>query len=291
MTPDGSTIIYRCLSGPFLRPGVASDIYSIAQGQTQPTQLTHGPLINSWPWVSPDGRSIVYISTSWSDAGSHVCVMDMQGRNSHQLTFGNCADSAPSYSRDGNKIIFMRAARHRPYSMGGMIWDDWDVWDMNTDGSSLRQLTFSRFYGIDPPYFSPNGKHILFAATFNDGRSPKLLNCLLTCDILDNGAATKPNVVPIPLFTKDWAYDSQPSYSPDGSTIAFCSRRSRRPFYGYEIWTTGIDGTNLRQITHAGSLIEHPIFSPDGNFIYYWEPMGGLWRRDADGSNPKELVP
>jgi Tol biopolymer transport system component len=295
ISPDGSTIVFNEMSGPNLAPGVAFDIYSIKADGSGLTQLTSGPIVRSSPWFSPDGRSIVYVSAAPDDQGSNVCVMDRDGHNPRQLTFGhkiNCI--TPSYSQDGSKIIFACAARHRLYSMGGLIWGDWDIWDMNADGSSLRQLTFERYYQVDPPYISPEGKHVLFGADLNTGSADtfRSWHSLLIFDILKDGSAANLRQLHLPTTLTEWNYDGQPSLSPDGATIVFTSLRISRPTpFDYEIWTAGIDGTNLRQITHNQSRSQNPIFSPDGKFIYYWIPTGGLWRMAADGSDPRKLVP
>ena len=72
--------------------------------------------------------------------------------------------------------------------------------------------------------------------------------------------------------------DYDPSFSPDGSSIAFASNRS-----GYfEIWVCGRDGANPRQLTSFGGPdVGSPRWSPDGRHIAF----------DAQpGSNPDIYV-
>jgi TolB protein len=47
-----------------------------------------------------------------------------------------------------------------------------------------------------------------------------------------------------------------PSWSPDGSMLAFVSNRSGTA----EIWTINADGSNLRQLTNAGQYVRFPIW-------------------------------
>jgi Tol biopolymer transport system component len=291
-SPDGSTIIFAALDAPYLAPGVASDIFRVGTDGSALTQLTRSSICYS-PWFSPDGRSIVYISASSGEQGCHVCVMDNDGRNLRQVTFGDNIDGTPSYSRDGSKIIFTRSARYRPYSMGGWISDNWDIWEMNAGGSSMRQLTFARYYSIDPPYLSPDGKHALFGAcpAFSPSQNVNPMDVLYSLDISVDGSATNLRPVPLAASQPNLEYDGDPSFSLDGFTIVFSSLRDSRPSpYDYEVWTAGIDGTNLRQITHNRFRSLYPIFSPDGKAVYYWMP-DGLWRMAADGSNAKRLAP
>jgi TolB protein len=242
------------------------------------------------PWPSPDGRSIVYVASD--DQACRICVMDRDGRNSRQLTTSDRFDFGPSYSPDGSKIIFARAARHRPAHWGGMTWDQWDIWQVNADGSALRQLTFGRYYSADEPYFNPDGKHVVFGADV--GEAFRSSHKLLIFDVGRDGSAVNLREVPLPPQPEKRKYDGDPSFSPDGSRIIFTSLRvSRASPYDYEIWTAGIDGTNLRQITHNSSRNQNPVFSPDGKFIYSTISgldLYGLWRTRADGSDARRLI-
>lgn len=291
VSSDGSTMFFTIFSELPLRPGVSSDLYSMKINGSNLKQLTSGPLRKYWPWISTDGQSIVYISTSTEDQGSHVVVIDIDGHNPRQLTSGDFADATPSYSRDGSKVIFARAARNRPYSMGGMVLDEWDIWEINSDGSSMRQLTFGRYYNLDAPYFSPDGKHVLFGATTSiasgDGFTTR--HDLFIFDLQQDGSATNLRRVPLPSDPSGRNYDGQPSFSPDGATVVFTSLRVSGPIYDYEIWKANLDGTNLQQITHNQSQNKDPIFSPDGKFIYFWN--SDLWRIEANGSNPMRILP
>jgi Tol biopolymer transport system component len=96
-----------------------------------------------------------------------------------------------------------------------------------------------------------------------------------------------------------------PTWSPDGTKIAFTSNRGGR----YEIWVMNADRTSLFRLTTAyydpllGAAIEQkvPAWSPDGRFIAYWAGVEGtdprtnlprdVWIMNADGSEQRRLVP
>jgi Tol biopolymer transport system component len=221
--------------------------------------------------------------------------MNRDGSDIRQLTFGDMSDCMPSYSPDGKRIFFARSARLRGYSMGGEKWDDWDVWEMNADGSAVRQLTYGRYYGVDSPHLSPDGKHVLFAADIPSGPGEKLSlsHSLLMFDVDPDGFGTKPRAVPLPpdQSNRNYKYDGDPSFSPDGSSIVFTSLRvSRDSPFDYEIWTCKVDGTGLRQITHNQSRDRNPMFSPDMKYIYY-RSTEGLWRLNLNDNSSKQLAP
>lgn len=71
-------------------------------------------------------------------------------------------------------------------------------------------------------------------------------------------------------LTHDSAYDGEPSYSPDGSKIAFSSKRSG----GYRIWVMNANGTGAQMLSWEASS-GRPSWSPDGQRIAF----------HADGNN------
>jgi Tol biopolymer transport system component/predicted amidohydrolase len=83
------------------------------------------------------------------------------------------------------------------------------------------------------------------------------------------------------------AFDSQPTYSPDGRWIAFISDRS-----GAEnLWLIRPDGTDARQITFGDddSVLVSPAWTPDGKSLYVSRFLWSLnnyelWRYDLDGT-------
>jgi Tol biopolymer transport system component len=59
-----------------------------------------------------------------------------------------------------------------------------------------------------------------------------------------------------PLLPKETAGNFDPTWSPDGSQMAFVSTRSGNS----EIWVANVDGTNLRQLTNAGQFVRFPYW-------------------------------
>ncbi len=80
--------------------------------------------------------------------------------------------------------------------------------------------------------------------------------------------------------TDDEVYDGMPSWSPDGTKIAFDSNQS----YKYEIWTMSEDGSNRVKITDEKARNFAPRWSADGSKIVY---VGE--RRSEEGANQLEI--
>ncbi|HEX8248868.1 MAG TPA: winged helix-turn-helix domain-containing protein [Pyrinomonadaceae bacterium] len=82
--------------------------------------------------------------------------------------------------------------------------------------------------------------------------------------------------------------NSHQSFSADGQKMVFDSNRGG----GWEIWTAGGDGSNMRPLT-TGSKNSQPHISPDGNWVVYRstrDDAGKLWRVAASGGEPSQLT-
>jgi len=84
------------------------------------------------------------------------------------------------------------------------------------------------------------------------------------------------------------------SWSPDGTKITFVSNKEGNE----EIYTTNIDGSDIKRLTNNPKRDLYPNWSPDGQEILfvsnkrtkYPQYTGdGIWIMNADGTNQKEL--
>lgn len=81
-----------------------------------------------------------------------------------------------------------------------------------------------------------------------------------------------------------------PSWSPDGSQIAFESNRNRN----WDIYVMNADGTNLRRLTSNPHFDGSPRWSPDGHRIAFTSDSAGdldVWVMSSDGSSLVNLTP
>jgi serine/threonine protein kinase len=78
------------------------------------------------------------------------------------------------------------------------------------------------------------------------------------------------------------------AWTPDHH-IVFTSYRSGN----LDLWITGSDGSNTRQLTHGEGSNSSPSVSPDGRTIVFVSTRIGsesLWKIDIDGGNPVQLT-
>lgn len=105
--------------------------------------------------------------------------------------------------------------------------------------------------GVVATTFSPDGSTML--ATVRDQRTTTIYRMRL-----DNEEAE--------AITVGDHFDFDPTYSPDGSLIAFC-RRSRKRISHLHVMNA--DGSNVRQLTDGRREDFTPQFSPDGTRIVF----------------------
>ena len=81
-----------------------------------------------------------------------------------------------------------------------------------------------------------------------------------------------------------------PTISPEGTVVAYVTRRYKSRYYNWEIATSGIDGTNERRLTKNDTLDANPVWSPDGSQIAYTgassqdsSPRVHIMNRDGSG--------
>jgi eukaryotic-like serine/threonine-protein kinase len=168
---------------------------------------------------------------------------------------GSCQ---PSWSPDGNQLVFISPCRER-----GEFYDnaykDSSLYLINADGTGQRALTTVPGADFDPAW-SPDGKHIAFAS-LRDGRKEIYL---LT---IETGA-----VIRLTNSTND-IENSQPSWSPFSDQIVYTVKRVG----AFQVWAMSATGEGNVQIVHSGQdLMDFsPIWMPDGVTIMFNERTKG----------------
>jgi Tol biopolymer transport system component len=90
-------------------------------------------------------------------------------------------------------------------------------------------------------------------------------------------------------LTDDAFWDNWPSWSPDGSQLAFTCRQSTAGQGG--ICAINADGSNRRQLSNANDW--EPSWSPDGQHIVFASTRDGnpeIYLMNADGSQERRLT-
>lgn len=105
------------------------EIYSVRPDGSDLTQRTHYRGMTGAPMLSPDGTRIVSHQRQ-DDGNVNIVVFDRQGKLRQRLTDGAANDSLPTWSADGNRVLFCS-------DRTGTV----EIFSVEADGSGLQQLT------------------------------------------------------------------------------------------------------------------------------------------------------
>jgi eukaryotic-like serine/threonine-protein kinase len=241
-SPDGSRIAYWGL-----KPGSGQrDIWTIAaSGDVAPVAVTSDPVVDWNPVWSPDGRSLYFASERGGPMNLwRVAIDQASGRLRSEpapVTTPSRNSGSISLSGDGSQLMYVSSDRRS------------SIQRFRLDPASGRVTEPPRtvFQGSRVIYtqdISPNGEWIAFTPL--GGREDVFV-------VKSDGTGYR-------QLTDDAARDRGPTWSPDGTRIAFYSDRSGR----YEAWSIHPDGSNLEQLTKTeGTARTEVVFSPDGRRI------------------------
>ena len=201
--------------------------------------------------------------------------MSADGSGARALVADVLMEGAPAWSADGSRIAFSG------FEPGPQVVIP-DIWVVNADGSDLVNLTMSTGASMLWPSWSPDGTRIVFADTQSRD--------LWTIHV-ETGDRTR--------ITSDFAHQSSPAWSLDGSLIAYCSLPVEGNSLGAnDIWVANPDGTDASRLTEMGDACS-PSWSPDSQqiaftvFEFSSEPGGDhadVWVMEKDGSGQRNLT-
>lgn len=232
IAPDGTRVAVVVTRLDEERDEYLSAIWMVPTTGGEPRQFTRGPKRDTAPRWSPDGRMLAFLSER-DGAKRQVFVMPADGGEPRRLTdlAAGCEDLV--WSPDGTRIaVTARVAPEEP--------DEQD----KEKSKPARVITSLRYKANDAGFIHDRRRHIFVVA-------------------VDGGA-------PVQVTDGDWD-DSTPSWSPDGTELAFSSARHDERDYDQvsDIWIVPATGGVPRRVTPGRGPSGSPVWSPDGTLIAY----------------------
>jgi Tol biopolymer transport system component len=216
--------------------------------------------------LSPDGSRIA-LAMSVENFNQEIFVMQNDGNQLTRLTQDPGYDHLPSWSPDGQKLVYVRIPQNA-YTH--------TIHVMDANGGNQTLLTDQ---GTNPRW-SPTGRQISFERINHD-------TGITDVHIMDADGRNMRNLTNSP------GRDENAAWSPDGAKLVF--QRHDPQIGGADLYVIHVDGSRLTRLTDNAGIEHDPRWSPDGTrivFVRYSHEnnLQRLYVMNADGGNEVRLT-
>ena len=214
---------------------------------------------------TPDDK-ILYTTTA--SQNWHIWIMDADGSNRRQLTFGPRPAGGTPVTADGRYVVFTTPRSGSAFN----------VWRMNIDGSNPLQLTNGR--QDEDPQCSPDGKWVIYGSV--DSGKATLWRVSIDCGT--------------PVLLTDKTANAPAAISPDGKLIAYLFLDEQVKPRKWKIGVSPFDGVEPIKVLAIPPSLNIPVgirWTPDGRALAYCDShllTSSIWIQSLDGSQPKQLT-
>lgn len=236
LSPDGAWVAYTITTTDSAKDKSDSDVWMVSWDGARTVRLTNSPDGEGSPRWSPDNRYLSFVSGRLEGKGGQVWLLDRVGGEGVRLTELKGGVSDHAWSPDGRRLV--------------MVSRDPDPEEEKKDSAAARS---PKPIVIDRYHFKQDV----------DGYLTRRRSHLYVVDVASRQV--------LQVTTGDFD-DSQPTWSPDGTRLAFVSRRGsdadRENNSDIFVVEARAGATPVRLTTWPGPD-DSPEWSPDGSQIAY----------------------
>jgi TolB protein len=188
-----------------------------------------------------------------------------------QLALNGVARTRLAFSSDRNQESIVHAVAKR---------DVQEIYYADYDGANPRRVTNTTTLNITPVW-SPDSKVIAYTSYRPSGTFGTFQDIVLS--FIEAGERKTP------ANGDTQRQNYLPSWSPDGSKLAFTTNRDGNP----EIYVMNRDGSGLRRMTNNPAIDVTPTWSPNGNQLAWVSDRTGnpkIYVMNADGTGQRLLI-
>jgi Tol biopolymer transport system component/imidazolonepropionase-like amidohydrolase len=203
VSPDGQWVVFD----------LVGDLYRVPIAGGRAVRLTSGRAFDQQPRISPDGRTIVFVSDR--SGKDNLWLVDADGGNPRALTaLDDTFPTAPAWMPDGEYVVAKRHVRSTRSLGGGEIW----LFHIRGGGGVKLKDKMSFTSDQNEPYPSSDGRWVYYSWTtpFDYNKNPHAGIFQISRVDRETG-----DVEPV---TTGPGGAIRPTVSPDGKTLAFLRR-------------------------------------------------------------------
>jgi dipeptidyl aminopeptidase/acylaminoacyl peptidase len=232
--PSGRTVAFSVWSVDRESNEYRSNIWlAPADGSEPPRRFTTGERRDGTPRWSPDGSKLAFTSSRKEKEPAQLYVIPVAGGEPTRLTELKEDVNDPVWSPDGRQIVFASRVRDEAYE--------------EEDGRKRKPRRIDRLhYKLDNEGWTADRRTQLFVVPADGSSEPRRL-------------------------TEGDYENYSPSWSPDGTRIAFASMRSEDwdKALVEDLFLVAPDGGEVEQLTPGDATHAAPVWSPDGRLLAF----------------------
>jgi dipeptidyl aminopeptidase/acylaminoacyl peptidase len=286
ISPDGKRVVYVVSEIDRGANKSNSSLWMVPVEGGEATRLTTTPGTNNHPRWSPDGKHVAFVSSRGGSA--QVWLLPIEGGEPRQLTTLPIDVAGPVWSPRGDKLIVAaevypglspdetaakdkekESSRSKVRAFDSLMIRHWDRWDegkrshlfvVDAKTGEAKDLTPdlkvntppAPFGGSSDYAFSPDGQEVAYTAEPQENPAWSTNTDVWVVPVTGGE--------PRNVTRKNRAADAQPSYSPDGTWLAFVSQA--RPGFESDCWKLNLLPRNpegpLQPVAHQ---LDRPVQS------------------------------